>query len=199
MMPAAPTTHLILIQAGFTFGRLELRFNRPAGGGDAGQHPALVEDVARALQDSGAPPHLIQLEITESVIMEDAQTTIATLHRLKALGVELAIDDFGTGYSSLSYLKRFPVDTLKIDRSFVSGLRWDSDDASIIQAVVSLGHALRLGVVAEGVETAEEAVQLHDLGCELGQGYHFAKPLSRAQAGAFVLQARERTAQACAG
>ena len=163
------------------------------------QHPALVEDVARALQDSGVPPHLIQLEITESVVMEDAQTTIATLHRLKALGVELAIDDFGTGYSSLSYLKRFPVDTLKIDRSFVSGLRQDSDDASIIQAVVSLGHALRLGVVAEGVETAEEAVQLHDLGCELGQGYHFAKPLPHAQAEAFVLQARERTAQACAG
>jgi len=154
------------------------------------QHPTLVEDVARALQESGVAPPWIELEITESVVMEDAETTIATLHQLKALGVRLAIDDFGTGYSSLSYLKRFPVDTLKIDRSFVSGMQRESDDASIVHAVVSLGHALRLSVVAEGVETAEEEAHLRALGCDLGQGYSFARPLPREQADVFIRTAR---------
>jgi len=146
--------------------------------------------MSRALQESGVAPSLIELEITESVVMEHAETTIATLDRLKALGVQLAIDDFGTGYSSLSYLKRFPVDALKIDRSFVSGLRRESDDAAIVHAVVSLGHALHLSVVAEGVETAEEEAQMQALGCDLGQGYYFARPLPREQADAFIRAAR---------
>jgi len=152
------------------------------------QHPTLVEDVARALQESGVEAHWIELEITESAAMENAETAVVTLRRLKALGVALAIDDFGTGYSSLSYLKRFPIDTLKIDRSFISGMQWQSDDASIVSAVMSLGHALHLTVVAEGVETAEEAAQLRALECELGQGYYFARPLPGEQADGFVTQ-----------
>jgi len=157
-------------------------------------HPPLVADVARALAESGVEPRQIQLEITESVAMDDAEATVTTLRRLKDLGVELAIDDFGTGYSSLAYLKRFPVDALKIDRAFVSGLERDSEDASIVNAVVSLGHALRMAVVAEGVETAEESAQLCELGCELGQGYYWARPLPAEQVDAFVRQRRARAA-----
>jgi EAL domain-containing protein (putative c-di-GMP-specific phosphodiesterase class I) len=131
-------------------------------------------------------PRCIELEMTESVAMEDAETTITMLQQLKALGVHLAIDDFGTGYSSLGYLQRFPVDVLKIDRAFVAGLRPDNAEASIVHAVVSLGHALGLTVVAEGVETAEEAHQVHALGCDLAQGYYFAQPLPREQAEAYI-------------
>jgi diguanylate cyclase (GGDEF)-like protein/PAS domain S-box-containing protein len=152
------------------------------------QQSTLCEDVACALRSSGVDPRCIQLEITESVAMENAESAVATLHRLRALGVQLAIDDFGTGYSSLAYLKRFPVDALKIDRTFITGLMQASEDASIVDAVVSLAHALNLLVVAEGVETAEIAARLAALGCELGQGYYFAKPLPRDQAAAFIHQ-----------
>ena len=150
------------------------------------RQPTLLADVARALRESGVDPCCIELEMTESVAMEDAETTITMLQQLKALGVHLAIDDFGTGYSSLGYLQRFPVDVLKIDRAFVAGLRGDNADASIVHAVVSLGHALGLMVVAEGVETAEEVHQLQALGCDLAQGYYFARPLPREQAGAYI-------------
>jgi len=149
--------------------------------------PTLVEDVARALAAGGADPRQVQLEITEGVAMGNAEATVEILRRLKGLGVGLAIDDFGTGYSSLAYLKRFPVDALKIDRAFVTGLRRETADSSIVGAVVGLGRALRLAVVAEGVETAEEAAQLCELGCALGQGYHFARPLPRAQVDALLL------------
>src|SRR5256714_560071 len=152
------------------------------------QQPTLVEDVAAALRQSGVDPGCIQLEITESVAMEDAEAAVTTLQQLKALGIQLAIDDFGTGYSSLAYLKRFPVDELKIDRAFVSGLGRDSEDASIVNAVASLGHALNLSIVAEGIETIEEARQVHALGCEVGQGYYFAKPMARAEVDGFLLQ-----------
>jgi len=155
--------------------------------------PTLVADVARALEESGVDPRHVQLEITESVAMGNAEATIQTLQQLKGLGVQLAIDDFGTGYSSLAYLKRFPVDTLKIDRAFVTGLKCDSEDAAIVTAVIGLGRALGLTVVAEGVETAGEATQLRALGCELGQGYYFARPLPPEQADAFV---RHRSAVA---
>ncbi len=148
--------------------------------------PTLVADVARALAESGVDPRQVQLEITESVAMGDAAATVETLQRLKELGVQLAIDDFGTGYSSLAYLRRFPIDVLKIDRAFIAGLRPASEDAAIVHAVINLGHALHLRVVAEGVETAEEAAQLRAMGCELGQGYYFARPLPSAQADAVV-------------
>jgi EAL domain-containing protein (putative c-di-GMP-specific phosphodiesterase class I) len=150
------------------------------------RQPTLLADVARALRESGVDPCCIELEMTESVAMEDAETTITLLQQLKALGVHLAIDDFGTGYSSLGYLQRFPVDVLKIDRAFVAGLRPDNAHASIVDAVVSLGHALGLTVVAEGMETAEESHQVHALGCDLAQGYYFAKPLPREQAEAYI-------------
>src|SRR4030095_3365404 len=118
--------------------------------------------------------------------MEEAAATVATLRRLKDLGVRIAIDDFGTGYSSLSSLQRFPVDLLKIDKTFVDGLGRDPEASTIVRAVIGLADALGLRAVAEGVERAEQLGQLRALGCELGQGYHFAKPLSREVAEALL-------------
>ncbi len=140
-------------------------------------HPGLVGEVARVLEETGLDPKGLMLEITESVVMEDAESNVATLRELKDLGVRLAIDDFGTGYSSLSYLHRFPVDALKIDRSFVDGLGEESEDTTIVRSVISLAHALRLEVIAEGVENAEQVERLQALGCRLGQGYIFSRPL----------------------
>ncbi|GAA0733745.1 EAL domain-containing protein [Dactylosporangium roseum] len=140
------------------------------------QYQDLVVEVAGILRETGVDPHQIVLEITESLLMQDTESTIDTLGRLKALGVRLAIDDFGTGYSSLSYLKRFPVDILKIDRSFVDGIDTAGGDATLAEAVVQLGRALQLQTVAEGIETPEQWSTLQDLGCEYGQGYLFARP-----------------------
>src|SRR6185369_15801177 len=113
----------------------------------------IAATVMRALCSQTIEPRLLELEITESTAMRNAEATSTTLRNLKALGVRIAIDDFGTGYSSLSYLKRFPIDSLKIDRSFVTDLPGDQDDATIAQAIITMAHALRLKVVAEGVET----------------------------------------------
>jgi diguanylate cyclase (GGDEF)-like protein len=135
-----------------------------------------VQLVASMLQHTGAEPGDICLEITESILMDDVEVTVATLRRLKALGVQLAVDDFGTGYSSLSYLRRFPVDILKVDQSFVSGLGHDPEDSAIVQAVVHMGRALQLTTVAEGVETAHQLIELRELECDIAQGYHFARP-----------------------
>jgi EAL domain-containing protein (putative c-di-GMP-specific phosphodiesterase class I) len=151
------------------------------------QHPALVEEVRRALVESGLQPYHLRLEITESVVMHDLASALATLQSLKHLGVRLAIDDFGTGYSSLSYLKHFPIDTLKIDKSFVDRLSNDLADAAIVQAIVTLAHTLKMQIVAEGVETAEQLRVLQRLGCELGQGYLFAQPLPGEVAGALLV------------
>jgi diguanylate cyclase (GGDEF)-like protein len=150
------------------------------------QQPELVAMVAQALEESGLDPGLLRLEITESVVMADADTSIGALRRLKALGVEIAIDGFGTGYSSLSSLRRFPVDLLKIDRSFVSGLGHNSEDTSITQAVISLGHALSITVAAEGIDSIGQLLQLCSLDCELGQGSHFSEPLPAADAEALL-------------
>jgi diguanylate cyclase (GGDEF)-like protein/PAS domain S-box-containing protein len=138
--------------------------------------PDLAERVASALERSGALPSNICLEITESVLMDDAEATMAAIERVRALGVSLSIDDFGTGYSSLGYLKRFPVDVVKIDRSFVDGLGSDKGDTAIVSAVVGLAHALDMRAVAEGVETAEQLEALVALGCDGAQGYYFAPP-----------------------
>ena len=135
--------------------------------------PALVADV---LARTGLEPARLNLEITETVLMGDTQANIEILGALKGVGVTLSVDDFGTGYSSLSYLKRFPVDELKIDRSFVKGLPGDQDDAAIVAAVIGLGHALGLTVVAEGVETGEQRAVLAAAGCETAQGYLFSRP-----------------------
>jgi EAL domain-containing protein (putative c-di-GMP-specific phosphodiesterase class I) len=120
---------------------------------------------------------MLKLEITESVAMHDADSTVRTLDRLKMLGIKLAIDDFGTGYSSLSYLKRFPVDALKIDRSFVDGLGDDAQDTAIVQAIVALAGSLGLAVTGEGIETETQRRHLAATGCARGQGYLFSKPV----------------------
>jgi EAL domain-containing protein (putative c-di-GMP-specific phosphodiesterase class I) len=130
--------------------------------------------VEAVLADTGLAPHLLELEITESTLMENAQDTLAALHRLRGLGVRLSIDDFGTGYSSLSYLKRFPVDIIKIDRSFVSDVPQDADDAAIISAIIALAHSLRLEVVAEGVETDAQLEFLRGRRCDMMQGFHLS-------------------------
>jgi diguanylate cyclase (GGDEF)-like protein/PAS domain S-box-containing protein len=142
------------------------------------QDPGLVEMVVEVLEATGLPGPSLKLELTESVVMESTATTIETLTRLKALGVRLAIDDFGTGYSSLAYLKRFPVDVLKIDRSFVAGLGRDPQDTAIVQGVIAMAQGLGMMVTAEGVETAEQVVCLKRLGCDLAQGYYYASPLA---------------------
>ncbi|MBI4319893.1 MAG: EAL domain-containing protein [Chloroflexi bacterium] len=141
------------------------------------QDPKLVEETARILHDTGLNPACLKLEITESVMMHDAESTLVTLVKLKELGLELTVDDFGTGYSSLAYLKRFPVDALKIDKTFVEKLGQDPRDSSIVRAVTAFGRALDLVVTGEGIETAEQLTKLRELGCARGQGYYFAKPL----------------------
>ena len=138
--------------------------------------PGLVRIVAGALDRAEIEPGALWLEITESVLMDEAEATVETLRALKRLGVRIAVDDFGTGYSSLSYLKRFPVDELKIDRSFVDGLGHDSEDRAIVAAVIGLGRALGLGVLAEGVETEAQLAELRRLGCDSAQGYLFGRP-----------------------
>ncbi len=152
------------------------------------QHPDLVADVTRILRETELTPRLLTLEITESVAMEDTESTTDTLWQLRGIGVQAAIDDFGTGYSSLSRLQQLPVEMLKLDKSFVARLEHDAAAWLITQAVISLGHALDLRVVAEGVETAEQVRHLRDLGCHLGQGYYFARPLTNDGASALLEQ-----------
>jgi len=152
----------------------------------------LVRIVTAALDASGLPPHLLELELTESMLMQDAKGTLRTLASLKAIGVRLAIDDFGTGYSSLSYLKSFPLDYLKIDRSFISDLPGDCNDAAIVCAIIALAHKLGLKVIAEGVETAEQLAFLREQLCDEVQGYYFGFPLSAADMGARLAQADMR-------
>ena len=146
----------------------------------------LVAQVSSVLEETCLDPRYLGLEITEGVAMDHAESTIATLRRLKALGVWLAIDDFGKGYSSLNYVKRFPVDSLKVDRSFVSGICEHPGDLAIVQAVVALGSALGMEVVAEGVESPEQLALLRGLGCGQGQGYHFARPMPAEEASLFL-------------
>ena len=137
----------------------------------------LVSAVAATIHRSGLAPANLELEITESVVMDQSEASIERLRGLQALGVQLVLDDFGTGYSSLSYLRKLPLDTIKIDRSFVSGLGSDAADLPIIQAVISLAHGLGIDVVAEGIETPAQLACLRDLGCDRGQGFAFARPL----------------------
>ena len=139
--------------------------------------PGLVEIVAEALRDSDLPPETLVLEITEGLVMQNAELAIARLHELKALGIRLAIDDFGTGYSSLSYLRRFPVDILKIDKSFVDGVGQQGKERELAQSIMKLGQTLNLEIVAEGVERADQLGWLKARHCDLAQGFFFAHAL----------------------
>jgi diguanylate cyclase (GGDEF)-like protein/PAS domain S-box-containing protein len=141
------------------------------------RHKGFVDGVALILQETGLAPGYLELELTESILMHDAESSTSVLAALKAMGVRLAIDDFGTGYSSLSYLKRFPIDTLKIDQSFVRDIVTDTDDATIVAAVIGMGKNLKQRVVAEGVETPEQLAFLRTQQCDEGQGFHFSHSL----------------------
>lgn len=141
------------------------------------QQPDLAEMVAAILEQTGCDPSMLELELTESMIMKSPEVAIATQRKLTAMGVKLAIDDFGTGYSSLNYLKRFPIHALKIDQSFVRDLTTDQNDATIAKAVIALAHSMQLKVLAEGVETPEQLAFLREHHCDLMQGYHFSKPV----------------------
>ncbi len=157
--------------------------------------PKLVEDIRNLLHELALPPEALKLEITESTVMADPSAAIEMLQQIKSLGIHLAIDDFGTGYSSLSYLHRFPLDTLKIDRSFISGMGNDGEGMEIARTILPMANNLRLDVVAEGVETLQQVAMLKKLQCKYGQGYYFSKPLSAE--GTAALLAGELTWQAC--
>ncbi|MFZ6754326.1 bifunctional diguanylate cyclase/phosphodiesterase [Undibacterium sp. Dicai25W] len=138
---------------------------------------ALAQSIADILQETELEPRFLELELTESMVMKDVDSAISILGKLKELGIHIAIDDFGTGYSSLSYLRRFPIDVLKIDQSFVNELTVNADAANIVVAIISLAHSLRLRVIAEGVETLEQLTYLRDRGCDEVQGYYFSRPV----------------------
>ncbi len=158
------------------------------------QQTNLLEEVANVLAETGLPAEMLELEITESNAMQNAENTIYTLRELKGLGVHIAMDDFGTGYSSLNYLKRFPIDTLKLDRSFVKDVTTESSDAAIVSAVIAMAHSLKLHVVAEGVETAEQLEFLRNQNCDRIQGYYFSKPLPIAELEAYLIERKAVTA-----
>jgi diguanylate cyclase (GGDEF)-like protein len=152
------------------------------------QQKGFFETVVRVLDETGLSSDCLELELTETSIMENAESAVALLTDIRRLGVKIAIDDFGTGYSSLSYLKRLPIDILKLDRSFVNGATSDPDDAALVMAIITLAHNLRLKVIAEGVETEEHLRFLRLLRCDAGQGYLFGKPMTAEHFHAFVTQ-----------
>jgi len=141
------------------------------------RHADFLEGVAQILKETGLAPRYLELELTESVLMHDAESSVSVLESLKAMGVRLAVDDFGTGYSSLSYLRRFPIDTLKIDRSFVGDIATNADDSTIVSSLIAMGRTLGQRVIAEGVETQEQLVFLQTRQCDEGQGFLFSRPL----------------------
>ena len=138
----------------------------------------LIQEIEQVLLDTGMPPHLLELEVTESTIMQNSERAVMVLTAIKALGVRLAIDDFGTGYSSLAHLKRFPIDTLKVDRSFIREVARDAEDRAITEAIIAMGKTLSLTVVAEGVETPEQQAFLSERSCDEMQGYYFSTPVT---------------------
>jgi EAL domain-containing protein (putative c-di-GMP-specific phosphodiesterase class I) len=160
---------------------------------DRADLPAVVGEV---LAETGMPAGQLCLEMTESVLMTDTEENLAALVRLKALGISLAIDDFGTGYSSLAYLRRFPVDTLKIDRSFVEQLGEQDDDAALARTIVQLGRSLGMSTVAEGIEEYGQLAALREMGCTYAQGYYFSRPVPAAEAGRLLRESAAATAAA---
>ena len=146
----------------------------------------LLETIANALKNNDLPAHMLELELTESILLQDVDGVMNNLHKLKAMGVKLSIDDFGTGYSSLSYLKRMAIDKLKVDQSFVADLATSADDKAIVRTIIQLGHSLQLTVIAEGVENAEQLALLKKYGCDEAQGYFFSKPVPIHEAAALL-------------
>ncbi|MCK4507089.1 MAG: EAL domain-containing protein, partial [Desulfuromonadales bacterium] len=140
--------------------------------------PDLYEKICQIINETGIEPAWLGLEVTESSVMQNVDYAVCVLTELKKLGVHLSVDDFGTGYSSLSYLKKFPIDLLKIDRSFITDIPKDSDDIAIVSAVVSMAHNLNLKVLAEGVETLEQKDFLHSVSCDEFQGFYFSRPVA---------------------
>ncbi|HEX3084932.1 MAG TPA: EAL domain-containing protein, partial [Pyrinomonadaceae bacterium] len=136
-----------------------------------------LDRLVETLSESRLDPTCVELELTETTIMENTEVAAQVLARIRQLGIKIAIDDFGTGYSSLSYLKQLPIDTVKLDQSFVKGANTDPDDAALVMAIVTLAHNLKLKVIAEGIETAEQLAFLRLLRCDEGQGYLFGKPM----------------------
>jgi EAL domain-containing protein (putative c-di-GMP-specific phosphodiesterase class I) len=137
-----------------------------------------VQGVRAVLEEAGMDPRYLEFELTETALMQDPTSTITVLNEIKALGVRITLDDFGTGYSSLSYLKRFPIDALKIDRSFVRGVCMNEGDANIVSAVINMGKSFGLKVIAEGVETREQFLRLRAQQCDEGQGHYFLAPVA---------------------
>ena len=150
------------------------------------REPTFVNIVKSALIKTDLPPSALEIEITESMLMSDAPNIVAALKQLHDFGVHISMDDFGTGYSSLSYLKRFPIDTIKIDRSFVSDIDTSPDDAEIIHTIINMGQTLNRKVIAEGVETLEQLNILKQYNCDEIQGYYFSKPLEADDFVAFI-------------
>jgi diguanylate cyclase (GGDEF)-like protein len=158
------------------------------------QQPAFISTVAEILKETNLDPRWLELELTESSIMKEPEQAIEKLHELKLMGIRVAIDDFGTGYSSLNYLKRFPIDTLKIDKTFVADVCKDPHDTAIVRAIITLGHALDLTVIAEGVETHEQLQYLTSLGCDVVQGFLFSKSLSSSAFEELLMEQRRAAA-----
>lgn len=154
--------------------------------------PGLAEAVHAACSSSEFDPRFLVLEITEGLVMEDIDVTAKLLHEIKDIGVDISVDDFGTGYSALAYLKRFPIDELKVDRSFVSEIPSNGDDSAIVRAVVAMSHSLELRVVAEGVETESQLSYLRGLNCDAIQGHLYSEPLPQQEFREFVLKNRAR-------
>ncbi|MFO7731009.1 MAG: EAL domain-containing protein [Spirochaetia bacterium] len=150
------------------------------------QSSVLLQDIENALAESMLPPKNLVVEVTESAIITDSKGTLATLNRLKEMGVKLHLDDFGEGYSSLNLLYRFPFDTMKIDRSYVSGLQDNHDNSEVVRTIINLGHSMKKEVIAEGIETSNEANTLRNFKCELGQGFFFSRPLDEEMARLFI-------------
>ncbi len=157
--------------------------------------PGFGLEVGDVLADTRFPAEGLTVEITEQVFMHESPHVLENLQALRDTGVRIAIDDFGTGYSSLSYLQRFEVDTLKIDKSFIDNVGKGGQAAALVEAIIGIAHTLRLDVVAEGIEDHEQRERLRDLGCDLGQGYLFARPLPGSDMVTFLTAARERDSE----
>jgi EAL domain-containing protein (putative c-di-GMP-specific phosphodiesterase class I) len=151
----------------------------------------IEKSILHALKSSGLDPSLLELELTESILIQNVENVLATVKRLKLLGVKISIDDFGTGYSSLSYLKRFDIDKLKIDQSFVRDLATDPDDAAIVRAIIQMARSLNLRTIAEGVETVQMLEQLRSFQCDEAQGYHFARPMTARDMALYLADKRQ--------